>query len=193
MERGVKRQNEGGMYALSAKYFLLFMLISFFGWGFEVLLMRVLYGEWFDRGWMQLPFCPIYGSSVMAIYFLLGTPDEPRGILRGITGRVWRILAYLFFAFLIPTLAELLVGAFFDEVMHTELWSYVGMPFSFRGYISLPVSLGWMGLIFVFMKWLFPLLRKVILRIPNGVATLLASVLLLASVMDVYTSFFGGK
>jgi len=190
MERGVKRQNEGGMYALSAKYFLLFMLISFFGWGFEVLLMRVLYGEWFDRGWMQLPFCPIYGSSVMAIYFLLGTPDEPRGILRGITGRTKCILAYLFFAFLIPTLAELLVGAFFDKVMHTELWSYVGMPFSFRGYISMPVSLGWMGLIFVFMKWLFPLLRKAIMRIPNGVATLLASVLLLVSVADVYYSFF---
>ncbi|MBQ7323319.1 MAG: putative ABC transporter permease [Clostridia bacterium] len=190
MERGVKRQNEGGMYALSAKYFLLFMLISFFGWGFEVLLMRVLYGEWFDRGWMQLPFCPIYGSSVMAIYFLLGTPDEPRGILRGITGRTKCILAYLFFAFLIPTLAELIVGAFFDEVMHRELWTYVGLPFSFRGYISLPVSLGWMGLIFVFMKWLFPFLRKAILRIPNGVATLLASVLLLVSVADVYYSFF---
>jgi uncharacterized membrane protein len=64
------------------------------------------------------------------------------------------------------------------------------MPFSFRGYISLPVSLGWMGLIFVFMKWLFPLLRKAILRIPNGVATLLASVLLLVSFADVYYSFF---
>lgn len=31
-----------------------------------------------DRGFLSLPFCTIYGSSILAIYLIIGTPSKGR-------------------------------------------------------------------------------------------------------------------
>jgi len=184
-----KIEKEGGRYEVIAKYFLLNVLLSFFGWAFETTLMWVMYGKFFDRGFLHLPLCPIYGTSLMITYFLLGTPDEGRGILKRVENPLTRYVFYALFAFLIPTAAELVVGFVFDVFYDTQLWSYTGMPLNFRGYVSVPISLGWMAMIFLFMKYLFPWLKKTIFKTPKGVALSVAVVLLTAIAVDAVFSY----
>lgn len=49
---------------------------------------------------------------------------------------------------------------FFDR----RSWSYSGMPFSYRGYIALPVSLAWGALIVFIIYILEPYLNKLFTR-----------------------------
>ena len=57
---------------------LLFFFISFAGWCGETLLFLIRFGQLRDRGFLTLPFCTIYGSSVLGVGLLLGTPEGGR-------------------------------------------------------------------------------------------------------------------
>ena len=58
------------------RYFILGAVLAFLGWLWETALMFALTGEYYDRGFMTLPFCPIYATGILGAYFLLGTPKE---------------------------------------------------------------------------------------------------------------------
>ena len=166
--RGREQVKKGADYGIS-RYFLLTILLSFLGWSFEVLVMFVQTGRFYNQGFMTLPFCPIYGCSLMVTYFLLGTPNAPKGILKRVKGKKGVGALYLIFAFCIPTIAELLVGAVFDRGLNLMLWSYENMPMNFQGYVSLPISLAWSGLIFIFMRYVFAPIKRAVGKIPNGI------------------------
>ena len=172
-----------------AKYFLLNLLLSFIGWGYETVLIFFMKGEFQNRGFLSLPLCPIYGSTLMTIYFLFGTPDEGRGLLKRVENPLVRSLVYLAAAFLAPTVAELIVGAYFDRVHGVWLWSYNGLPLNFRGYISLPVSVLWMVMIFLFMKFIFPALKKWVFKLPKTLAITFAIALVLFVGADLVKSY----
>ena len=104
--------------------------------------------------------------------------------LKRVKSPLIRCLLYAAFAFLIPTLAELIVGMFFDKVYQTAFWSYSGMPWSFGGYVCLPVSVGWMIAVFLFMGILFDPIKKGVFRLPKIFAIVLAIVLFIAVVSD---------
>ena len=152
------------------RYYILLSSLSFLGWAFETVFVFLAMGRWQNQGFMKLPFCPIYGSSLMATYWLAGTPDCPRGLLKNVEKRGLRYVLYAVIAFIVPTVAEFFVGLFFDKGFGIWLWSYAGQPLNLMGYIALPVSLAWMGLIFAFMKWLFMPIKKSIGKIPTTVA-----------------------
>ncbi|MBQ8294921.1 MAG: putative ABC transporter permease [Clostridia bacterium] len=178
----------------AAKYFLLIMAISFLGWAFETSVVFFETKRFYNQGFMKLPFCPIYGCSVLAVYFLLGVPkksvaksEEEKGggvLLKRISHTTVYYVAYLLFAFLIPSVAELIVGAFFDRLFSVRLWSYRSYPLHINGYVCLPVSLVWMGLIFVFMRYFFTPLKRSVFRLPDVFAASLALLLLFAVACD---------
>jgi len=62
-----------------SRYFILFMEMSFWGWAVETVFFLLCYGQLYDRGFMTLPFCTIYGCSFLLLYFLVGIPDEGEG------------------------------------------------------------------------------------------------------------------
>ena len=173
-----------------AKYLLLTAVVSFIGWLYEVLLVRIKYGTWTDRGFLYLPFCPIYGCTLLFIYFFMGTPKEKRGILKNIQNPILHTALYLFFAFLIPTVSELSIGALFDRGFHVSLWSYAGMAMNFHGYITLPISLLWSVMIYTFMRLFFHPLKNLLFRIPNSMAISAAAVLFTAVLVDFSVQFY---
>ncbi len=172
-----------------ARYLILMAILSFIGWLYEVLLVRIRNGVWTDRGFLFLPFCPIYGFTLLFVYFFMGTPKEKRGVLKNIQNPFAHTALYLLFAFLIPTTAELLVGLFFDKNFHVSLWSYAALPMNFNGYISLPVSLVWSALIYIFMRFFFTPLRKITQKIPENIAVNIAAALVLSASIDAVIQF----
>lgn len=172
-----------------AQYVLLTGILSFLGWVYETVFVFFMMGRWHNQGFLTLPLCPIYGCSLLVVYLLLGTPDEGRGILKKVENSFQRYPLYFVFSFFIPTFAELAVGFFFDVFFDVWLWSYKGFPMNFRGYISLPISLAWMVMIFLFMKYLFPYIKNTVFRIPKRTAFVFASFLVIAVATDLFFSF----
>lgn len=186
-EPTAKEQESAGeetrLYGLD-RYIILFALLAFIGWAFEVGVMFVQTGKFYNQGFNTLPVCPIYAGSLLVCYFLLGTPDYKKGILRRVNDKKKRYALYLLFAFFIPTFAELLVGFVFDTAFSMRLWSYAGFPFNYKGYICLPVSLAWSALIFLFMKYIFPKLYFAVGKTPKGFSGALAFAITLIMLAD---------
>ncbi len=166
---GEGRKKREGRYGF-ARYYVLTVVLSFLGWCYETVYIYLRSGEWGDSGFMRLPFCPIYGCTLLFVYLLIGTPNEARGLFRRVEPTALRYALYLLIAFFIPTVMEYFVGIFFDATLHVTLWSYRGMPWSGEGYVCLPVSIVWAGLIFLVMRVLFLPLKRLIGKIPTPMA-----------------------
>ena len=174
---------------------LLFFFVSFVGWIFETLVCLFQSGTLCDRGFLFLPFCPVYGAPVCVIYLLLGRPTDGvfyRLLIRKKskpTGQVCKecksvsVLLYFLTAMVIATTAELVVGLVLD-VMGVSLWSYGGLPLCYKGLICLPVSLLWGVLISLVAQFLLPKAEKAFVALPNRVKNILCVTLGLAMGVD---------
>ncbi len=192
-ERGkqLKRKEKGKRYGFSV-VLLAFFIISFLGWTYETLLMLVWHGEFYDRGFLFLPFCPIYGFPVCVLYLLLGTPTEGRfsswidrrfkRASRGVQTFL-RYLLYYLLSGVFATLIELTVGLILESA-GLCLWTYRSEPLNFRGHICLQVSLIWGLMLTLFMRFLMPLLVRLLGKIPKKVQVALCVVLSVALLVD---------
>lgn len=173
---------------------LAFFVISFLGWAYETALMYLWHGRYFDRGFLTLPFCPIYGAPVCLLYLLLGTPQAGKfasffeGRFGQKTGAFWVFLRYVLYFLLsaaFATFAELSVGLLFEGV-GVSLWSYSDQPLNFRGHICLHVSLLWGVLLTVFMRFIMPSLLRLLAKIPKKFRGILCLLLLTATLVDFF-------
>ena len=171
-------------YTRLGRQILLFLLISFFGWGIEMLYCLLRTGHFADRGFLTLPFCTIYGFSILLIYTLIGTPQEGGLLLKRCRQRRLRYPAYFFWAMAIPTLLELVTGAALDRLFGIRLWDYSPYPLDLWSYICLPLSLAWGVLITLFMAYCFPPLQRIVDRLSDRTVRILGTTLAPAVLLD---------
>lgn len=149
------------------KCILLFaIIIALIGWIYETILLYILNGRFEDRGFITLPFCPIYGITILVVYYLIGTPLGYGGLIIKGPPSGFRMLLYYFFAVLIPTVCEFIGGNLMELFTGEVLWDYSMGDYSFGRYISLDVSLLW-GLLIIGVMLLYDIMRKHLERIPN--------------------------
>ncbi len=156
---------------------LLFFFISFLGWCAETALFLFRWNVLIDRGFLTLPLCPIYGTAVLAVDFLLGTPQH--GALSPLWGKSFRsspagrtalrvgiLTLYFLLAALPPAALELAAGTFFSDVLHLRLWNYSYQKFQLLGSVSLSYTLLWGVLITLGMATVWESLRKTVHDLP---------------------------
>jgi len=173
-----------------SRYFILFMEMSFWGWAVETVFFLLCYGQLYDRGFMTLPFCTIYGCSFLLLYFLVGIPDEGEG-QAALPGRRKQRQAglYCVICAVVPTALELVTGIFFHRVFGIRLWSYSAYRFHLGGYICLEYTLLWGLLVPVCMKYVFLPIKRRVFDIPRRWAGGLAGLLALLAVWDWAANF----
>ena len=147
-----------------------------------------------------MPFCPIYGASILAVYFAVGTPQG--GVLQPLFAKAKGLplparaaayaglyLLYFVAAALIPTAAEFLTGLFFDKLFGIRLWDYTDRPFNILGYVCLPMSALWGLLITAAMALVWTPLEKLLARIPQRAAKAVAFTLAALLLIDFCGNF----
>lgn len=134
-------------------YCSLFYILSFLGFILESLFFFIYYNQLVDRGFLTLPFCPIYGFTIIIIYLLFQTPmDSNIFKFIKVNNKILRYVIYFLVVTIIPTLVELVVGFLFDNYFNFKLWDYSELNFNYKGYISLEFSLIWGILLLIFMS-----------------------------------------
>ena len=107
-----------------------FFIYSFLGWVWESVYVSVKKRKLVNRGFINGPFCTIYGAGAVTIYLLL----------RPLRGN----LALLYLGgVLTATVLEYFTGWIMEAVFHTRWWDYSSKKFNLHGYISLASSLLW--------------------------------------------------
>lgn len=152
------------------QFLCFFFVYAFLGWCTEVSYAALVTGRFVNRGFLNGPWCPVYGFGVVIVLAAL----EP----------LKNDLPLLFLGSVVLTSAlEWATGFVLEKIFHQRWWDYSDQPFNLNGYICLRFSIAW-GLACLFVvKLLHPSVLLVIRLVPRGLGwTLLA---LLAAVMAV--------
>lgn len=133
-----------------------FFIYAFLGWCTEVVYAAVKTGKFVNRGFLNGPYCPIYGAGVILVLYLL----DP----------VKNNIFYLFLgSILITSTIELIGGFVLKKIFHHTWWDYSNMPFNIGGYICLQFSLIWGIACLVVVDRIHPLISYLVNWIPRRV------------------------
>lgn len=146
----------------------IFIIYAFFGWCTEVSYAALDTGKFVNRGFLNGPYCPIYGCGIVIVVTILTPLKE--NLLLLFAGSV-----------LLTTTLEFLTGYILEKAFHNKWWDYSDKPFNVKGYICLKFSILW-GLACTFvMEILHPAIYKLITWIP-----FLPGVILLIILMGIF-------
>ncbi len=153
------------------EFLCIFMIYAFLGWCTEVSYAALDLGKFVNRGFLNGPYCPIYGFGVLIVIGVLTPLKE-------------NLLILFAGSFLLTSVLESLTGWLLEKVFHNKWWDYSDIPFHINGYVCLKFSVLW-GLACSFiMLVLHPLIYKFILIFPNSVGAVLLIVFLSAFLID---------
>ncbi len=157
--------------------FMNFYVFSFFGWIYESAFVSIRDHKLINRGFLNGPLLPLYGTGATLVYILL-RPLEPHPSLLFICGMV------------IATVAEYIVAILLEKLTHAKWWDYSNEPYNFQGRVALIPSLFWGFLSIFLFDFLEPLVIKIINFIPVKEGTyLLVIAIILTSADLLYTIF----
>ena len=120
-------------------YVLLFFLVSFFGWGWEVVLYLVREERFVNRGILSGPWLPIYGAGGLFLYLLFSNPLLV-GLLSGrrqADGRIRKPISVFLISMTVCSVLEYMAGSLLEKAWGVKWWDYSGMPFNLNGHICL--------------------------------------------------------
>jgi len=135
-----------------------FLEYSFLGWCLEVVYHAVHKGVIVNRGFLNGPFCPVYGFGVLAV---LMTGNECSRLLSDSSSNAGDLSLPAMFVMgvLLATAIELVAGWLLDTLFHMRWWDYSKKPFNFHGYICLEFSLLWGTAIVFVLRIIHPALE----------------------------------
>lgn len=146
----------------------IFIIYAFIGWCTEVSYAALDRGIFVNRGFLNGPYCPIYGCGVVIVVAVLTPLKE-------------NLLILFIGSFLLTSILEYITGYLLEKVFHNQWWDYSDKPFNIHGYVCLKFSIYW-GLACTFiMDVLHPIIYKGITLMPH-----IPGVILLCIIMTVF-------
>lgn len=112
------------------QWFAFFYIYCFLGWCFESTYVSIRNKRLVNRGFMQGPLLPLYGSGAIVVLFAaLPFQDVP-------------VLVYIV-GMLAATLLEYVVGVSMEALFKVRYWDYSNQRFNIQGHICLSSSIAW--------------------------------------------------
>lgn len=158
------------------QWLLFFFIYCFLGWVWESCYVSIKKREWINRGFLHGPMLPIYGSgAIIVLLCTIGARDQVILIfLFGMTG---------------ATILEYVTGACMERLFRVRYWDYSHMPLNLKGYICLPVSLGWGVFSVLLVRVIHVPIENLVLQIPERIAEVVSVVCSSAFAVDFTLSF----
>lgn len=154
-----------------------FIIYSFFGWCLEVVYQAVEHGKFINRGFLNGPYCPIYGLGVI--------------IVSGALDPIKQNIVILFVGSVILTSAlELITGFLLEKIFHMHWWDYSGERFNIRGYICLKFSLLWGIACLIVVRLIHPAIEHFVEDIPHTFGLVFIFMFMIGFVSDMIVTLF---
>lgn len=153
-------------------YVLLFFLLSFIGWLWEVAIYLVTEHAWINRGIYLGPYLPIYGAGGLLLWFLLHRLHEKK------------ILTFVLSA-VVCSVVEYVTSVFLEWKWGMRWWDYSEFAMNLNGRICLlgAVCFGLGGMLL--NCYLMPVYMRVYHKITPKRRMILCAILLLIFILDI--------
>ena len=159
-------QKEGEWMNIQEIIYILafFFIYSFAGWVLESVTKTVSQKKFVNSGFLNGPFCPIYGLGAVGMAV----------ILHSYQGQYF--LTFLI-SFLVFSVWEYFVGWLLETIFHTKYWDYSYYYLQIHGRVCLINSLTWGFLGVAFTELIHPCMEGIIKTIPVEVINISVFVL----------------
>lgn len=158
------------------QWLLFFFIYCFLGWVWESCYVSIKKREWINRGFLHGPMLPIYGSgAIIVLICTIGVRDQ--------------IVLTFLFGMIGATILEYVTGAYMERLFRVRYWDYSHMPLNLKGYICLPVSLGWGVFSVLLVRVIHVPIENLVLQIPERIAEVVSVVCSSAFAVDFTLSF----
>ncbi|MCM1022508.1 MAG: putative ABC transporter permease [Prevotella sp.] len=155
--------------------FHMFIFWSFIGWGIEVCWMTLETGEYQNRGFLNMPICPIYGFGVIMVTVLFRPVSHT-------------VIPLFIVTSILCTSFELFVGLGMEKLFGARWWDYSHERYNYKGYICLKISILWgMGCVIV-IRLIQPMVEKFIDLMPVRLGLVLIVIWSVLIVIDLISS-----
>lgn len=149
----------------------LFIIYAMIGWCAEVAYAAVNTGKFVNRGFLNGPYCPIYGCGMIIVVVIL-TPIKDN-------------LFILFIgSVLLTSTIEFFTGFCLEKIFHNKWWDYSNFPFNIKGYVCLKFSIYWGFACTFVMDILHPMIYKMITTIPFIVGIIILTIVMVIFATD---------
>ncbi len=149
----------------------IFIIYAVIGWFSEVAYAALERGVFINRGFLNGPYCPIYGIGVLVVVVTL-TPLKKN-----------LIILYVGSVFLTSVL-EFITGFVMEKIFHNKWWDYSDKPFNIMGYVCLKFSVLWGFACTFIMLVIHPLVYGFIRVIPRILGTALMYIFMICFFAD---------
>lgn len=131
-------------------YLTYFFIYAFIGWILEVSFKAMRRGVFVNSGFLNGPYCPVYGFGAVVVLYFLSLVDS--------SNKLVLLIASMFIASLI----ELITGFVLEKLFHMKWWDYSDKVLNIGGYICLEFSLIWAALCFILYEAIHPLVAQLV-------------------------------
>lgn len=160
---------------LFCKYFLLFMIYSFFGWVMEMIVCSIYDKKVVNRGFLIGPYCPIYGCGcILIISLLFKYRSDP--------------ITLVIMAILICVLLEYFTSYIMEKLFKARWWDYSNKRFNINGRICLETLVAFGALALLLTYIINPFFVGIIDGFSNVLLIVLAMILLVIFIVDMIIS-----
>lgn len=153
-----------------ATYFIWFIIYSFIGWVYEVIVCSIQEKKFVNRGFLNGPYCPIYGVGALLIVLLLGSIENV--FLLFIIGAVLTCSIEYFTSWLM------------EKLFHARWWDYSDMPANINGRVCLPIAIVFGTMSVVLIKFVHPFISSLTSELSSSTVQYVALALLVIFVID---------
>ena len=115
------------------EFVIMLFIFSILGWIMEVTLKFIQYHRFINRGFLIVPYCPIYGFGVVGVTILVG----------GLIGRAGTYPETFMAGFIICGFLEYMTSFYMEKMFHARWWDYSNKPMNLHGRI-------WIGNLILF-------------------------------------------
>ena len=159
------------------------MIYSIIGWMIEVSYHAVTMGKVVNRGFLNGPLCPVYGSGVLMVLMVVDLCGEWFGFETDLSRA--KVIELFIIGIIFATLIELIAGFLLDQLFHARWWDYRDRRFNLNGYICLEFSIYWgLGIAFV-LRVIQPVFENIVSSIPVRISWILLSAFYLTFLVDI--------
>lgn len=154
------------------KIYLYFFIYAFLGWCTEVVYAALNEGKFVNRGFLNGPYCPIYGFGVIAVVnLLMPINDRPFVLFLG--------------SVFVTSMLELFTGFILEKIFRHKWWDYSDRPFNIGGYICPLFSLMWGLACLVVVDRIHPMVSDLVNFIPDIPAIIILTIFTVIFVIDI--------
>lgn len=159
-------------------HFIWFTLYGIIGWIWEVIICSIPAKRFVNRGFLNGPYCPIYGAGAMLVIIFLSGIANP-------------VLLFFVAAILTCTL-EYITSWAMEKLFHAKWWDYSDKFLNINGRVCLLGAVAFGTLSVVVVNLLHPIVEMYTLKLPDLAISIIALslfALLLTDTVYTVTSF----